>query len=156
MGKKVRQERYKELSYADKYIRQYRKLEQQECAAMILIHPYEELQVIPISERKAAEILEDDNEVIFDTGIPDIYLSCLERDILQTESGCYLTGYGLLYRLDKDDFYCDLEENDFMKIAGYLRGRLQKVRFGGFCFPVICLTDRDNSRREVAFFAGRD
>ena len=122
---------------------------------MILVHPYDELQIVAASGKKATEILEDDTEVIFETGIPDIYLSCLEEDVLRTEADTYLIGYGLLYRLDQEDFYEDLKEEDFSKIAGYLSGRLQRVRLGSFCFPVIRLSISENRRREADSFAGR-
>ena len=109
---------------------------------MLSVSPRTGIKMVYEFESDATEIFEDDiEEIVFELNVENIYLSCRYPDLIHIGKRRYLMGDAVVYRLNRDDDYADMSPEEMMLATKELFGRMQRVRTGCFCFPVIDLTD---------------
>lgn len=109
---------------------------------MLAVNPRTGVKLVYAFEPEATEIIDDDvEETIFELGPKNLYLSCRYSDLLRIGKRRYLMGDAVIYRLNREDDYTDMSSEEMAQACKELFGRMQSVRTGGFCFPVIDLND---------------
>lgn len=109
---------------------------------MLSIHPQHGVKMVYGFELEACEIFEDDTEAMFYLHPENIFLSCSASDLIHIGKHVYLMGSGIAYKLGRDDDYRDMSTDDMAEACLDLFERMQRVKMGAFCFPVIDLTDK--------------
>ena len=115
---------------------------------MLSIHPQTGIRMICGSDPEAGAIIGDDDEIIFELDSRDVFLSCKASDLIRIARRKYLMGSGIVYKLDRDDDYADMSTDEMAEACLELFGRMQHVRLGQFCFPVIDLNDEEDEDDE--------
>ncbi len=109
---------------------------------MLSVNPRSGIKMVYEFEEEAVDILEDDvEEIIFEMNVKNLYLSCRYSDLIRIGKRRYLMGDAVVYRLNSEDDYADMRPDEMMLATKELIRRMQRVRTGGFCFPVIDLNN---------------
>ena len=109
---------------------------------MLSVHPQRGVKMVCRYDDEALDIFEDDTEAIFYLQPDNIFLSCSASDLIRIGKCVYLMGDAIAYRLNREDDYADMSAEDMAETCLELFERMQRVKMGAFCFPVIDLTDK--------------
>ena len=107
---------------------------------MLSVHPQHGVRMVGRYSEETFDIFTDDKEAIFYLQPDNIFLSCLTSDLIHIGKRVYLTGDAIAYKLNREDDYADMSSEEMAETCLELMERMQRVRMGQFCFPVIDLT----------------
>ena len=115
---------------------------------MLSISPQTGVKMIYEYDPELEEIFGDDTETIFSLRAQKLYLRGPASDLIHVGKRVYLMGTGVAYKLNSEDDYEDMNSDEMADACLELFGRMQRVFVSGFCFPVIDLTEDEESEKK--------
>ena len=132
--------------------REFQKIltEQNPCGSvrMLSMNPQTGVRMIYSSDPELEELFGDDTEIIFSLETKNIYLSCVDSELIHVGKRVYLVGTGIIYKLNQDDDYEDMSADDMADSCLEVFSRLQRIRMSDFGCIVIDLTDAEDESHE--------
>lgn len=138
---RLNQSRMKSREIADRYKEWMGRATPSGEIRMLFLNPQSGIKMICCDDNEALDIFGDDTEAIFCLKPDNIFLSCSAEDLMRVDEQVYLMGDAVAYKLNREDDYADMSSGEMAETCLELIGRMQHVRMGQFCFPVIDLTD---------------
>ena len=136
---RLNQSRMKSREIADRYKEWLARVNPPGEIRMLFLNPLRGIKMINCDD-EALNIFEDDDEAIFYLRPDNIFLSCLSSDLIRVGKRVYLVGDAVAYKLNREDDYADMSTDEIAETCLELFERMQRVKMGQFCFPVIDLT----------------